>query len=80
MQKVVFVINLTIALLKSSLAQFTDCNDSEEFVLNCPIWAQYGNECTKRPDFMEKHCRKSCEWCPPQGKFTSIVMVVEFHR
>jgi len=29
---------------------------------NCPEWSRNG-ECQKNPDFMLKHCRKSCKVC-----------------
>ena len=69
MKKVIIVTYLTnLLLLKSSLAQFTYCNDSEQYALDCPIWARYG-ECTKTSEFMEHFCKKSCNLCP--SKFFS---------
>ena len=34
---------------------------------NCPEWSRDG-ECQKNPDFMLKHCRKSCKVCKGTGK------------
>jgi len=68
---------LLILLLKSSLNMPTDCEDSFEYVSDCPIWARY-DECTKRPEFMEHFCKKSCNLCPAQSRY--LEPLVNFAR
>jgi len=57
-----------ILLLKPSLNQQTDCNDSLEYASDCPIWARY-DECHTSPGFMEQFCKKSCNFCPATSQY-----------
>merc|ERR1711962_1884545 len=38
------------------------CDDSKKYSFKCPTWANFG-ECHKRPNFMKKYCKKSCNLC-----------------
>jgi len=66
-----------ILLLKPSVSQQTDCNDSLEHASDCPIWAIH-DECTKSPGFMEHFCKKSCNLCPAQSQ--NLEPTVNFAR
>merc|ERR1711874_521456 len=43
----------------------TGCNDSNEYALGCPVWANQG-ACTESPGFMKQNCKKSCNECPKE--------------
>jgi len=61
-RKVLIVAFFLSATLNSIQGFSIECQDSSQYAAKCPEWANNG-ECTKIPDFMKKHCKKSCNEC-----------------